>query len=97
LGRRAGLERRKHGERRSEKNDRRQVVERREKPDRRASERRGPVPEIDLSAPITPEAAPIVVAPDGTPTEIAGLTISPRMAKLIRIMRQEKGKDKDNA
>jgi hypothetical protein len=31
------------------------------------------------------------VAPDGTPTEIAGLTISPRVAKLIKIMKQQKG------
>jgi hypothetical protein len=51
------------------------------------------VPEIDLSEPIPPDAAEVKVAPDGTPTEVAGITISPRVAKLIQIMRREK----DNA
>ena len=58
---------------------------------RRSDERRGPVPEIDLSEPIPPDAAPVKVAADGTPTEVAGMIISPRMAKLIEIMRREKG------
>jgi hypothetical protein len=64
--------------------------ERRGKADRRSDERRGPVPVIDLSEPISKEAAPVVVAADGTPTEIAGIAISPRMAKLIQIIRREK-------
>lgn len=93
LGRRAGRERRKPADRRDARNDRRETSERREIQDRRASERRGPIPEIDSNARISPDAAPVVVSSDGTPTEIAGLTISPRMAKLIRIMRQEKGRD----
>ena len=51
------------------------------------------MPEIDLSEPIPPNAATVVIAPDGTPSEIAGITISPRMAKLIKLMKREK----DNA
>lgn len=83
LGRRTGAERREAEDRRAER-------ERRESFDRRAGERRGPVPEIRLSEPISKEAATVKVAPDGTPTEVAGLMISPRMAKLIQIMRREK-------
>jgi len=89
-GRRSGSERRTPRDRR-EKHDRRNVGERRGlRPDRRSGERRGPVPAIDLSEPIDAEAATVKLAADGTPTEIAGLTISPRMARLIEIMKREK-------
>ena len=64
--------------------------ERRGSGNRRAAERRGPVPEIDLKKPIPEGAAPLKLAPDGTPTEIAGISISPKMARLIQIMRREK-------
>jgi hypothetical protein len=82
LGRRSGTERRR--------DERRKSDERRDSADRRAGERRGPVPEIKLGERVRREAAPVKVAPDGTPTEIAGIAISPRMAKLIQLMRQEK-------
>jgi hypothetical protein len=82
LGRRSGTERRR--------DERRKSNERRDSAGRRAGERRGPVPEIKLGERIRREAAPVKVAPDGTPTEIAGIAISPRMAKLIQLMRQEK-------
>ncbi len=94
-GRRSLQERRAVPERRDEK-DRRKVMERRttgerrEKNDRRGGERREPVPEIDLSEPIPKEAAPVTKAPDGTPTEIAGIAISPRMARLIQMMKRGK-------
>jgi hypothetical protein len=91
-GRRMLAERRAERDRR-EREERRKKGERRESVDRRTGERRGPVPEIDLSEPISKEAAQVTVAADGTPTEIAGVAISPRMAKLIQIMRREK----DNA
>ena len=91
-GRRALAERRAEKDRR-EREERRKRGERRESVDRRGGERRGPVPELELSGLISREAAPVTVAPDGTPTEVAGVAISPRMAKLIQIMRREK----DNA
>ena len=90
--RRAAEGRRALAARRAE-NDRRAREERRKWGERREGERRGPVPSIDLSIPITRDAAPVTVADDGTPTAIAGVSISPRMAKLIQIMRREK----DNA
>jgi hypothetical protein len=86
--RRSALGRRSSAERR--KDERRKSNERRDSADRRAGERRGPVPEMDFSAGMHREAASMKVAPDGTPTEIAGMAISPRMAKFIQIMRQEK-------
>jgi len=70
--------------------DRRVFGDRRDSVDRRSGERRGPVPEIDLSRSVAPCAATVKLAPDGTPTEVAGLAISPRMAQLIRIIRREK-------
>jgi len=91
-GRRSLAERRAENDRR-EREERRKRGERRESVDRREGERRGPVPSIDLSIPISKDAAPVTVAADGTPTAIAGVSISPRMAKLIQIMRREK----DNA
>jgi len=94
-GRRAGTERRDDDNRRAELErrkaiERRASDERREGSNRRGGERRGPVPEIDLSKPIPKDAAPLKVGPDGNPTEIAGMVISPRMARLIKMMRQEK-------
>jgi hypothetical protein len=53
------------------------------------------VPEIDLGEGIPSAETQLKVSPDGTPTEILGMAISPRMAKLISIIRQEK--DKGNA
>jgi len=95
LGRRAGIERRE-AEKRRDRVERRKEEDRRNQNDlgisvdRRLGERRGPVPAIDLSEPISREAAEMKLGADGNPTEIAGLTISPRMAKLIQIMRREK-------
>ncbi len=98
-GRRSRSERRAPADRRSladrrGKAERRESDDRRDSSDRRSGERREPVPEIDLSEPIDPRAATVKLAPDGTPTEVAGLPISPRMAKLIQIIRREKD---DNA
>jgi hypothetical protein len=92
LGRRSGLDRRQSNDRRSPSQDRRVSGDRRDKSNRRSGERRGPVPEIDLGERLPPIEAQLKVSPDGTPTEILGMTISPRMAKLISIIRQEKDK-----
>jgi len=34
---------------------------------------------------------PLVFDPNGRPTEVCGVSISPKLAKLIDIMRREKG------
>jgi hypothetical protein len=86
--RRAPEERRRGEERRSGL-DRRTDGERRDV-DRRSAERRTPAPEIDPGERITPEAASVKTAPDGTPTEIAGVKVSPRLAKLIGIIKRSK-------
>jgi hypothetical protein len=82
------LRERRSGERRSGL-DRRVEGSRREG-DRRGGERRTSAPTIDLSESITPESASVKRAPDGTPTEIAGFKISPRLAKFIGIIKRSK-------
>ncbi len=94
-GRRSGLERRAEDNRRAAKDrrqrgERRGIAERRERSDRRSGDRRAPPPRLDLPPTIPPGAAPVVVAPDGMPSEIAGIPVSPRLARLIEIMRREK-------
>ena len=95
LGRRTVVDRRTDEDRRAERarrkvDERRNSDERRARESRRASERRGPIPEVHFGAHIPKDTAPVTVASDGTPTEIAGMVISSRMAKLIQIMRREK-------
>ena len=94
-GRRSGRERRAVPDRRDGP-DRRSWVERRYTDDRRAGEdrrvedRRSPPPVFDLPPTIPPSVASVKAAPDGTPTEIAGMAVSPRLARLIAIIRREK-------
>jgi tetratricopeptide (TPR) repeat protein len=94
-GRRSGQERRTESDRRDGPDrrswvERRFVEERRAGCDRREGDRRVPPPALDLPATIPPEAVPVKMSPDGTPTEIAGISVSPRLARLIEIMRREK-------
>lgn len=96
--RRSGIARRGGPERRVEdrrKTDRRVSSDRRAGGDRRDGERRVPPPVVHFAGPIPPAAASVVVSSDGLPTEIAGVPVSPRLAKLIEIMRREKRQDGD--
>ena len=91
-GRRSGRERRApQSNRRSGEPDRRRLGDRRQADDRRAeTDRRTEPPKLELPESIPPEAAPVRTSPEGRPLEIAGLPVSPRIARLIEIMRREK-------
>lgn len=91
-GRRSGRERRApQSNRRSGEPDRRRLGDRRQADDRRAElDRRSEPPKLELPESIPPEAAPVRTSPEGRPLEIAGLPVSPRIARLIEIMRREK-------
>ena len=96
--RRSGTDRRADFERRVEdrrKADRRGEADRREGEERRRGERRVPPPLLDFAGPIPPETASVVISSDGLPMEIAGVRVSPRLAKLIDIMRRDKGRNID--
>ncbi|HTX72094.1 MAG TPA: hypothetical protein VMC79_04645, partial [Rectinemataceae bacterium] len=98
LGRRGGAERRHSTERRQSERrqaDRRTTPERRAGAERRDGDRRVPPPVVDIAGPIPAESVSVKVSPSGMPTEIAGIPVSPRLARLIEIARREKGQSSD--
>jgi hypothetical protein len=93
VARRSGAERRGTPDRRIDdrrKAERRVSSNRRVGADRRDGERRAPPPVMDFAEHIPAGAASLVVSAEGLPTEIAGVPVSPRLAKLIEIMRRDK-------
>jgi hypothetical protein len=91
-GRRSGDDRRRSTDRRGN-NERRIREERRSGRDRRDedNDRRTPPPTMDdIPEKIPPEVAPVRMGPDGKPLEIAGMQVSPKLARLIEIIRREK-------
>ncbi|MDP3176772.1 MAG: hypothetical protein Q8M76_02630, partial [Spirochaetaceae bacterium] len=87
--RRERVDRRGGADRRSS-DDRRNNNDRRGQADRRSNDRRTPPPKMEIEGKIDDSVAPVTRAPDGTPIEIAGIRVSPRLARLIEIIRREK-------
>ncbi len=105
LGERRGEDRRTGADRRATPKERRTWMDRRDGGDRRREARRARedrrrderIPASGEAAPTdesdtAPKAeAPVVFDPQGRPTEVCGIPVSPKMAKLIEIIRREKG------
>jgi len=86
-------ERRSNPDRREGILDRRMALDRRSFEDRRSQrERREPEPTIDLPNEIPPEAAPLTMSEEGKPLEIAGIRVSPKLARLLEILKSEKNR-----
>ena len=84
-------DRRGNPDRRSGILERRLALERRSQEDRRASvDRREPEPRIELPPEIPPEAVSLTLSAEGKPLEIAGLRVSPKLARLLDLLKAEK-------
>ncbi|HET7839923.1 MAG TPA: hypothetical protein VFL04_09185 [Rectinemataceae bacterium] len=93
-GRRSGHERRGAPERRSpadrRSSDRRVAEDRRLAPERRQGDRRSKPPIVPSLGRAAAAIRDLRSGPEGLPTEIAGMPVSPRLARLIEIVRREK-------
>ncbi|MEI6876760.1 MAG: hypothetical protein WCL50_16715, partial [Spirochaetota bacterium] len=93
--RRSGGDRRNFVERREPDRDRREKAERRAADERRdPADRRFPPPKIELPSEVVRGIAHLKYGDDGAPFEVAGIRISPKLARLLEIVR--KGKDRGN-
>ena len=93
VGRRKESDRRTIQERRHEDKDRSDVQQRRLESDRRLpTDRRSPPPAIEFPAHLPKDAAFLRLDDKGNPVEIAGIKVSAKLARLIEILRKERGR-----